>query len=100
MAFPKGETRCPAHGTVGVMGCERCLNAWRNLQQTECRETMTSKKGNLTYAHVDGYDDVWVWAIVTDYSGCQDYGTVRMAFHDNELPTIADVRVILDALDV
>jgi len=57
------------------------------------------KRGLLTYAYIDGPDDKWFWAIVTDYEGCQDYGEVIMAFEEEYAPSRNTVKTILAALE-
>lgn len=59
----------------------------------------TSPNGRLTFAHVDGPDDRWAWAIVTEYKGCQEYGEILMAFQDECTPSPARLAVILAALE-
>jgi hypothetical protein len=52
----------------------------------------------LTFAMVDGPDDIWSWSIVDGYKGPQDYGTIRASF-SNDPPSEEDIRKILAALE-
>ena len=69
---------------------EAAMNQWPRAMQIR----------DLTFAHVDGPSDRWLWAIVRDYEDCQAYGEIIMAFNEDEdlLPTRAEVRVIMRAL--
>ena len=42
---------------------------------------------NYAFAQIDGPDDIWFWAIVKDYKGCQDYGDIICAFQDGYEPS-------------
>ena len=54
----------------------------------------------LTYAHVDCYDDVWRWAVVTGYQGPQEYGAVIAIISDEDGEPIKDdlINPILNSL--
>lgn len=55
--------------------------------------------GRFSYAHVDTDSDRWMWAIVTDYEGCQDYGDIICAFDSDNLPNETVLDLLLEALN-
>lgn len=65
----------------------------------DIKKTIQSDRGTLTYAHVDGPDDVWFWAIVSGYKGCQDYDEVVVAFADGYEPNAEAIPAILRSLE-
>ena len=52
--------------------------------------------GPFTYAFVD--DAKWLWAIVTNYKGSQEYDDILFAFDEDNLPTRRQVEIIIEAL--
>lgn len=59
---------------------------------------MEQTVGRFTFAKIDTSSDVWLWSIVTDYEGSQDYGEIICSFDESDLPTALVVKIILDAL--
>lgn len=45
----------------------------------------------LTYAHIDL--DAWVWAIVTDYHGPQDFGEIIAVVTDEEGLPLSEYKI-------
>jgi hypothetical protein len=54
------------------------------------------KVGKYTYAFVDL--DEWLWAIVTDYKGPQEFGEVICAFQELYQPELTNIEKFMKAL--
>lgn len=68
------------------------------LIDKQLRAQMIVQVNGLTYAHVDGPEDAWFWAIVTEYRGAQDYGNVVVAFAEGYEPDHATVRRMMEVM--
>jgi hypothetical protein len=62
-------------------------------------KTIKSPKGKLTFAQIDGPDDVWIWGIVAGYRDAQDYDWLVMGFHENAVPPRNVAATTLAALE-
>jgi hypothetical protein len=102
---PGGTYKCPKHAPVyGAV--------WTKEDGAPVKTVMVKKIevakpawpaersfGKLTFANVDSPDDRWIWAIVTGYQGCQDYGDIVCAFDADYMPSEDSLLLMLVSLN-
>lgn len=56
--------------------------------------------GDITLAFVDGPDDIWVYALVRDYKGPQEYGDIELSLcrEEADLPSFEKLERVMRAL--
>ena len=52
-------------------------------------------EGRLTYAHIEGPNDKWFWAIVEGWKGPQEYGEMVCGFEEGCEPSEKVIEEIL-----
>lgn len=77
------------------------LDAANGITRSSNGQVIKVTKGRLTYAEIDGPDDVWHMAIVLDYKSPQQYGTIlrRMAQRADIEATPAQLLALLEEME-